>query len=89
MLKEAARNFFGFVIDASSRNRKGRRTLLKLKGIGDMYPHFITAKDKVDECAAEGLGAPLTIEETKALDWVLDRQSKGARKLKKMFDKYL
>jgi len=73
-------------ISAFSRKRKVRRVLEELQGAGAHYQDFIAAREAIDAAAAGGASLTLPAEQVAALDFVMDRFSKAAQKMKKRLD---
>lgn len=75
-----------FGIDAFSKKRKVRKVLEAMQTIGTSYDDFISAREKIDEAEAEGVGCTLTADEVDALDFMMDRFARTAKRLKRAID---
>jgi hypothetical protein len=74
-------------IQAFSKKRKVRKVLAELHAAGGHYDHFIAARAKIDAAEAAGVGGSLTADEMAALDFVMDRFAKTAKKLRRKMKK--
>jgi hypothetical protein len=74
-------------IQLFSKKRKVRRVMEEMKEAGGNYEAFIEAREKIDAAEAAGKSCTLTKEQTKAMDFVLDRFARTAGRIKRRIRK--